>query len=158
MDLTVEQAAGWFRDTPVEELLRPLLRVGLSYLHLNQSLSTLSGGELQRLKLASYLGQKGQVFILDEPTDGLHLSDIQNSIRLFQDMVEAGNSVFLVEHNLEVLKAADYVVELGPGGGSEGGRLLFAGTPAQLLECPQSVTASIPSKRSESRTGIFLTR
>lgn len=141
MDLTVEQAAGWFRDTPVEELLRPLLRVGLSYLHLNQSLSTLSGGELQRLKLASYLGQKGQVFILDEPTDGLHLSDIQNSIRLFQDMVEAGNSVFLVEHNLEVLKAADYVVELGPGGGSEGGRLLFAGTPAQLLECPQSVTA-----------------
>ena len=147
MDLSVEQAARWFAGTGIADKLRPLERVGLGYLHLNQSLSTLSGGELQRMKLASYLGSKGEIFILDEPTDGLHLSDIHRIIQLFDDMVEQGNSVFLVEHSLEVLAAADYVVELGPGGGGAGGELLFAGTPRQLLACPASVTA--PYLRAE---------
>ncbi|MDO5345270.1 MAG: excinuclease ABC subunit UvrA [Lachnospiraceae bacterium] len=141
MDLSVEKAEEWFAGTEVADLLHPLSRVGLSYLHLNQALSTLSGGELQRMKLASYLNSKGKIFILDEPTDGLHIKDIRHILELFHEMVDQGNSVFLVEHNLDVLRDADYVIELGPGGGGEGGRLLFAGTPREMLECRDSVTA-----------------
>lgn len=142
MDLTVRKAALQFAGTVIEKKLQPLLDVGLGYLHLNQSLSTLSGGELQRMKLASYLGCKGKVFVVDEPTDGLHVKDIYQMIELFESMVEKGNAVFLVEHNLDVLKAADYVIELGPGGGQTGGKLLYAGTPAGMLTCRDSVTAS----------------
>ena len=141
MDLTIAQAMEAFADTRIAAKLQPLADVGLSYLHLNQALSTLSGGELQRMKLASYLGKRGQTLILDEPTDGLHLQDVQQIIALFDSLVEEGNSVFLIEHNLEVLKAADYVVEIGPGGGEEGGNVIFAGTPAEMLECPDSITA-----------------
>ncbi len=140
MDLTITQAQELFADTPIAQKLQPLADVGLFYLHLNQALSTLSGGELQRMKLASYLGKKGQILILDEPTDGLHLQDIQNIIQLFDKLVSQGNSLFLIEHNLEVLKAADYVVELGPGGGREGGRIIFTGTPEEMLHSPVSVT------------------
>lgn len=142
MDMTVRRAAKQFAGTNVEKKLQPLLKVGLGYLHLNQALSTLSGGELQRMKLASYLGCEGEVFVVDEPTDGLHVKDIHQMIALFESMVERGNSIFLVEHQLEVLKAADYVIELGPGGGQMGGQVLFAGTPAEMLSCPSSVTAS----------------
>lgn len=141
MDLTVRKASARFRGTVIEKKLQPLVDVGLGYLHLNQALSTLSGGELQRVKLASYLGSKGKVFVLDEPTDGLHVKDIHQIIALFDSMVEQGNSVFLVEHNLDVLKAADYVIELGPAGGQMGGEVLFEGTPAQMLDCRTSVTA-----------------
>ena len=140
MDLTIRQAMERFAGTVIEEKLRPLADVGLFYLHLNQALSTLSGGELQRMKLASYLGKKGQILVLDEPTDGLHLQDIQHIIALFDSLVSDGNTIFLIEHNLEVLKAADYVVEVGPGGGEEGGQIIFAGTPRQLLESDASVT------------------
>ena len=142
MDMTVRRAAKQFAGTNIEQKLQPLLEVGLGYLHLNQALSTLSGGELQRMKLASYLGCEGEVFVVDEPTDGLHVKDIHQMIALFESMVERGNSIFLVEHQLEVLKAADYVIELGPGGGQMGGQVLFAGTPAEMLSCPSSVTAS----------------
>ena len=92
------------------------------------------------MKLASYLKKKGQILVLDEPTDGLHLQDIQHLIALFSQMVSDGNTIFLIEHNLEVLKAADYVVEIGPGGGEEGGKIIFEGTPAQLLQSTCSVT------------------
>lgn len=142
MDLTVRKASLRFTGTVIEEKLRPLMLVGLGYLHLNQALSTLSGGELQRVKLASYLNNKGSLFILDEPTDGLHVKDICHIINLFDSMVEQGNTIFLIEHNLDVLKAADYVIELGPGGGERGGQLLFAGTPSDMLDCKKSVTAS----------------
>ncbi len=133
----------------IAEKLRPLQLVGLGYLHLNQALSTLSGGELQRMKLASYLGDSGKVFILDEPTDGLHLSDIRRLTRLFSDLTDQGNTMLLIEHNLEVLKQADYVIEVGPEGGDAGGRILYAGIPRGLCRCPQSVTgpyltASLP--------------
>lgn len=141
MDLTVRKASLRFAGTSIEEKLKPLLLVGLGYLHLNQALSTLSGGELQRVKLASYLGSNGKVFVLDEPTDGLHVKDIHHIIDLFDTMVEQGNSIFLIEHNLDVLKAADYVIELGPGGGQMGGELLFAGTPGEMLISRQSITA-----------------
>lgn len=141
MDLSVRQARDFFKGSGIDQKLSPLERVGLSYLHLNQALSTLSGGELQRMKLASHLDSSGKIYILDEPTDGLHLSDIHQIIDLVDSMVNDGNSVFLVEHSLDVLSRADYAIEVGPGGGDAGGHVLFAGTPREMLHCQASVTA-----------------
>ena len=140
MDMTANKASEMFAGTVIAEKLEPLRKVGLGYLHLNQSLSTLSGGELQRIKLASYLRDAGKIFIMDEPSDGLHLNDIKRILDLFDTMVEAGNTIFLIEHNLEMLKACDYLVELGPGGGAMGGKVIFTGTPKELLGCKTSVT------------------
>ena len=155
MDMTANKASEMFAGTIIAEKLEPLRKVGLGYLHLNQSLSTLSGGELQRIKLASYLNTSlrksnsnsqfsifnSQLFILDEPSDGLHLNDIRRILDLFDTMVEAGNTIFLIEHNLEMLKQCDYLIELGPGGGAMGGKVIFTGTPKQMLDCKESVTA-----------------
>ncbi len=140
MDFTANKSCEMFAGTVIAEKLEPLRKVGLGYLHLNQSLSTLSGGELQRIKLASYLRDAGKIFILDEPSDGLHLNDIKRILSLFDDMVEAGNSIFLIEHNLEMLKACDHIIELGPGGGNKGGKVIFSGTPKQMLDCKNSIT------------------
>ena len=140
MNLSVRLASSFFKGTVIEDKLRPMMDVGLGYLHLNQALSTLSGGELQRLKMASYLGEKGKVFIIDEPSDGLHLQDVRHLIRLFDKMVDEGNSLFVVEHNTDVIRVADYVVELGPRAGEDGGRVIFAGTPADMLLSDASVT------------------
>ena len=140
-DLSVRLASEFFRGTVIEQKLRPLMDVGLGYLHLNQALSTLSGGELQRLKLASFLGEQKKIFIIDEPTDGLHPTDVARLIALFRQMVERGNSVFVIEHNTDVIRAADHLIELGPGAGEDGGRIIFQGTPQQMLQCPDSVTA-----------------
>ena len=140
-DMSVQMACEFFHDTVIAQKLRPLLDVGLGYLHLNQALSTLSGGELQRLKIASYLGEKDKVFIIDEPTDGLHPKDVRRLIDLFQRMVDEGNTVYVVEHNTDVIKAADYAIELGPGAGEQGGRVLFTGCPSHMVQCPASVTA-----------------
>ena len=140
-DLSVRLASDFFRGTVIEQKLRPLMRVGLGYLHLNQALSTLSGGELQRMKLASHLGEGGKIFIIDEPTDGLHLKDVQRIIGLFRELVDEGNTVFVIEHNTDVISAADHVIELGPGAGEAGGRLIFQGTPEEMCACPESVTA-----------------
>lgn len=140
MDFTVEEAIDFFKDKGFTEKLYSLERVGLGYLHLNQSMTTLSGGELQRVKLASQLNQKGAVFILDEPTDGLHLEDVSKLMKLFNALVDAGNSLFLVEHSLDVMKDADYIIELGPGGGMSGGSILFSGTPEEMLNSEASIT------------------
>lgn len=140
MDLSVRLASAFFKGTVIEEKLRPLVDVGLQYLHLNQALSTLSGGELQRLKLASYLGVEGKIFIIDEPTDGLHTKDIRHIIRLFDRLVDRGNTVWLIEHNLDVIRSADWLIELGPGAGEDGGRVLYTGTPEGIKACPDSVT------------------
>ena len=160
MDLTANKASELFAGSIIAEKLEPLRKVGLGYLHLNQSLSTLSGGELQRIKLASYLNAslipnqtsrfshhsspvthpQSLIFIMDEPSDGLHAGDIERITDLFNSMVEAGNSIFLIEHNIEMLKACDYLIELGPGGGAMGGKIIFAGTPQAMSECPVSVT------------------
>ena len=140
MDLTANRASELFAGTVIAEKVEPLRKVGLGYLHLNQSLSTLSGGELQRIKLASYLRDAGKIFIMDEPSDGLHASDIRRILDLFDAMVESGNTIFLIEHNIEMLKACDYLVELGPGGGAMGGRIVFTGTPKAMSSCPDSVT------------------
>ena len=140
MDLSVRLASAFFKGTVIEKKLRPLVDVGLKYLHLNQALSTLSGGELQRMKLASYLGESGKVFIVDEPTDGLHMGDVRNILALFDSLVAQGNTVYLIEHNTDVIRSADWVLELGPGAGEEGGSVIYAGTPEGMLEAPESVT------------------
>ena len=140
MDLSVRLASAFFRGTVIEQKLKPLVDVGLKYLHLNQALSTLSGGELQRLKLASYLGVEGKIFIIDEPTDGLHTQDIRHIIRLFDSLVDRGNTVWLIEHNLDVIRSADWLVELGPGAGEDGGRILYSGVPKDVKACKNSVT------------------
>ena len=140
MDMTVRQAIQFFEDADFVKKLDTLVQVGLGYLHLNQSMTTLSGGELQRVKLASKLDERGQIFILDEPTDGLHLDDIRRLMKLFNQMTDQGNTLFIIEHSLDVMKDADYIVELGPGGGLAGGSLLFAGTPKEMLEAERSVT------------------
>jgi excinuclease UvrABC ATPase subunit len=103
-------------------------------------MTTLSGGELQRIKLADNLYRKGELYIIDEPTDGLHLDDIQRLLALFNEMTERGNTLILIEHSLDVMKNADYLIELGPGGGESGGRLLYAGEPKGILASDGSVT------------------
>lgn len=140
MDMTVDEAAEFFAGRPLCEKLTSLHRTGLGYLHLNQSMTTLSGGELQRVKLASHLNERGSIFILDEPTDGLHLDDIKTLMKLFNELTDAGNTLFLVEHSVDVMKEADYIVELGPGGGNSGGEIIFAGLPRDMLSCEKSVT------------------
>lgn len=140
MDMTVDEAAEFFEGRPLCEKLTSLRRTGLGYLHLNQSMTTLSGGELQRVKLASHLNERGSIFILDEPTDGLHLDDIKTLMKLFNELTDAGNTLFLVEHSVDVMKEADYIVELGPGGGNSGGEIIFAGLPRDMLSCEKSVT------------------
>ena len=150
MDLTANKASELFEGSVIAKKLEPLRKVGLGYLHLNQSLSTLSGGELQRMKLASCLHDEGKVFILDEPSDGLHAGDVERIMSLFDSMVDAdscgrqdgrANSFFLIEHNIEMLKACDYIIEMGPGGGDKGGRVIFAGTPNAMSESTCSITA-----------------
>lgn len=154
MDLTANKASELFAGSVIAEKLEPLRKVGLGYLHLNQSLSTLSGGELQRIKLASYLNASlkksnnnsqfstlnSQLFIMDEPSDGLHAGDIRRILNLFDTMVEAGNTIFLIEHNIEMLKSCDWLIELGPGGGAMGGDIIFEGTPKAMAEDKGSVT------------------
>ncbi len=154
MDLTANKASELFSGSVIAEKLEPLRKVGLGYLHLNQSLSTLSGGELQRIKLASYLNASlkksnnnsqfstlnSQLFIMDEPSDGLHAGDIRRILNLFDTMVEAGNTIFLIEHNIEMLKSCDWLIELGPGGGAMGGDIIFEGTPRAMAEDEGSVT------------------
>jgi excinuclease UvrABC ATPase subunit len=140
MNFTIDEAIEFFKGKDFIEKLYSLEKVGLGYLHLNQSMTTLSGGELQRVKLASHLNLKGAIFIIDEPTDGLHLDDIRKLMKLFNQLVDDGNSVFLVEHSIDVMKNADYIIELGPGGGRHGGNILFAGTPNEMLDSKASIT------------------
>ncbi|MCE5202393.1 MAG: excinuclease ABC subunit UvrA [Synergistaceae bacterium] len=140
MDMTVDEAAKFFEGEKLVKKLISLQRVGLGYLHLNQSMTTLSEGELQRVKLASNLDRSGTIFVLDEPTDGLHLYDIRTLMKLWQEMTDAGNTLFLVEHSVDVMKEADWIIELGPGGGRSGGEILYTGEPRGILFCERSVT------------------
>ncbi len=140
MSLSIDEALLFFKGQPFEPQLEALSKVGLGYLQLNQSMTTLSGGELQRVKLADNLHRKGEVYIIDEPTDGLHLDDIRRLLDLFNEMTDIGNTLILIEHSLDVMKNADYLVELGPGGGANGGQLLYAGEPSGVLACKESVT------------------
>ncbi len=141
MSLTVSQAMEFFEQETIREPLRRLADVGLGYLTLGQPTSTLSGGETQRLKLANELLTKGSVYILDEPTVGLHAQDTLMLLKLLRRLVDAGNTVIVIEHRLDVVAVADWVIDLGPRGGKEGGELVFAGTPEALTGCEASLTA-----------------
>lgn len=140
--MSVEEASSFFQDNKkIHKHLQALMEVGLSYLSLGQSASTLSGGERQRLKLAKYLDKKGNIYVLDEPTTGLHASDIKHIMRLLELFVEKGNTVIVIEHNIDVMKQADYIIDIGPDGGSAGGEVVFMGTPQEMLQCSSSITA-----------------
>ncbi|MER7468132.1 excinuclease ABC subunit UvrA [Streptomyces sp. NPDC097981] len=139
--LTAEEAAGFFTDRTITRKIALLNEVGLGYLTLGQPLSTLSGGERQRLKLAGELHKTGGVYVLDEPTTGLHMSDIQTLLALLDRMVDAGNTMLVIEHDLDVIEHADWIIDLGPDGGRHGGHVQFTGTPAQLAKARNSHTA-----------------
>ncbi len=153
LEMTAEQALDFFDDTAVRRRLRALRDVGLTYLTLGQPLSTLSGGERQRIKLATQLHRTGTVYVLDEPTTGLHMSDVDGLLGLLDRLVDAGNTVLVVEHNLDVVKHADWVIDLGPDGGKHGGRVVFEGTPGQLLGAEGSFTAEHLRRRSLGQRG-----
>ncbi|MCX4820633.1 excinuclease ABC subunit UvrA [Streptomyces sp. NBC_01142] len=141
LDMTAAQAMKFFEDKPLLRKLRTLKDVGLTYLTLGQPLSSLSGGERQRIKLATRLHRTGSVYVLDEPTTGLHMADVDTLVTLLDRLVDAGNSVICVEHNMDVVKRADWIIDLGPDGGKNGGELVFEGTPEQLLRHRKSFTA-----------------
>ncbi len=124
----------------IRRKLQAIHDVGLEYLTLGQPLSTLSGGECQRIKLASELHKHGSIYVLDEPTTGLHMSDIGNLLVILNRLVDGGNTVIVIEHNMDVVRNTDWIVDLGPEGGSKGGRVVFEGTPRQILDAPGSLT------------------
>ncbi|MGD6742017.1 ATP-binding cassette domain-containing protein [Streptomyces sp. BH106] len=144
LDMTAAQALDYFADLDekgVRRRLQALHDVGLTYLTLGQPLSTLSGGERQRIKLATQLHRTAATYVLDEPTTGLHMADVDGLVALLDRLVDTGNTVVVVEHNLDVIRRADWIIDLGPEGGRQGGELLFEGTPAQLLDAEGSFTA-----------------
>ncbi|MFE9776084.1 ATP-binding cassette domain-containing protein [Streptomyces sp. NPDC005931] len=141
LGMTADEALSFFDDPGVRRRLHALRDVGLTYLTLGRPLSTLSGGERQRIKLATRLHRTGVVYILDEPTTGLHMADVDDLVALLDRLVDAGNTVIVVEHDLDVVARADWVIDLGPDGGRDGGRVVFEGPPADLLEAEGSFTA-----------------
>jgi excinuclease UvrABC ATPase subunit len=138
--LTVAEALDAFSQPEIIRKLQAMSDVGLDYLTLGQPLSTLSGGECQRIKMASELHRKGNIYVLDEPTTGLHMSDTSHLLQLLDRLVDGGNSVIVIEHNLDVIRNADWIVDVGPDGGSRGGEIVFTGTPAQLRDAQDSLT------------------
>lgn len=140
LEMTVEQALEFFKLKEVVRKLQAMSDVGLDYITLGQPLSTLSGGECQRIKLASELHKKGSIYVMDEPTTGLHMSDIGHLLEIMNRLVDAGNTVIVIEHNLEVISQADWIIDMGPDGGSRGGTVTFEGTPAQIIHAEHSIT------------------
>jgi excinuclease UvrABC ATPase subunit len=132
--------AGEARTPAAHKILARLADVGLGYLTIGQPLTTLSGGERQRLKLASQMSDKGDVYVLDEPTAGLHLADVEQLLGLLDRIVDAGRSVIVIEHRQAVMVHADWIIDLGPGAGHDGGRIIFEGTPADLVADRSTLT------------------
>ena len=148
LQLTAEEGVTFFAQE--DEICRALERaveVGLGYMTLGQPLSTLSGGERQRVKLASELGKAGKTYVLDEPTTGLHMSDVDRLIDLMDRLVDAGNSVIVIEHNLAVIARADWIIDMGPGAGRAGGTIVAQGPPAKVMNDPASVTGAFLRKQ-----------
>ncbi len=140
LGMTVQQALEFFTIKKITARLQAMSDVGLDYLTLGQPLSSLSGGECQRIKLASELHKQGSIYVMDEPTTGLHMSDITHLLAIMNRLVDAGNTVIVIEHNLDVIKNADWIIDMGPEGGNKGGRVLFEGTPHDIVYAEQSIT------------------
>jgi excinuclease UvrABC ATPase subunit len=162
LDLPVEAAAGFFgagkaRTPEAHAILQRMAGVGLGYLRLGQPLTTLSGGERQRLKLATHMGADAGLYVLDEPTTGLHLADLEQLLGLLDRMVDSGKSVIVIEHHQSVMAHADWIIDLGPGAGHEGGRIVFEGTPADLVAARSTLTgehlAAFVDGRPKARSG-----
>ncbi|HBH1438086.1 TPA: excinuclease ABC subunit UvrA [Clostridioides difficile] len=141
LEMSVLEAIEFFNLKQIKTKLQCIEKMGIGYLTLGQTLDTLSGGECQRLKLASELNKESSVYILDEPTTGLHMADIENFISIIEEIVDNGNTVIIIEHNIDVIKRADWIIELGPEGGTKGGRVIFEGIPKQLCNNKISLTA-----------------
>ncbi len=161
LSLTATEALNFFdslvpKTQEITKRLRTILDVGLEYLTLGQPLNTLSGGECQRIKLAGELHKSGSIYVLDEPTTGLHMADVDRLLVLLDRLVDGGNSVIVIEHNLDVIAHADWVIDLGPEGGNRGGTVVFEGTPLQLLSAPHSLTGEYLHQRSGSDSTIPL--
>ena len=150
LNMTVEDAYGFFKNIPqLEGKLRTLMDVGLGYITLGQPSTTLSGGEAQRVKLATELSRRSTgktLYILDEPTTGLHTEDVGRLIGILDRLAAEGNTVVVIEHNLDVIKCADYCIDLGPEGGDKGGMVVATGTPEEIAACPASYTGQYLSK------------
>jgi len=145
LELTIEEALEFFKEEPkIAAKLQPLMDVGLGYVHLGQSSNTLSGGEAQRIKLASFLikgnNRSSTLFVFDEPTTGLHFHDIKKLLKSFNALLDQGNTILVIEHNVDVIKCADWVIDIGPEGGDRGGNLVFEGTPEDLANVKDSYT------------------
>ena len=144
LEMTVEEALDFFENVPfVRRKIQTLYDVGLSYIKLGQPSTTLSGGEAQRIKLATELSRRSTgktVYILDEPTTGLHFADVHKLTEILQRLAEGGNTVIVIEHNLDVIKTADYIIDMGPEGGDGGGTVVAQGTPEEICEVPESYT------------------
>ena len=161
LDMTVEEALEFFKAVPrVREPLKLLHRVGLDYIHVGQQATTLSGGEAQRVKLAKELSKRATgrtLYILDEPTTGLHFHDVAKLLDVLHELVETGNTVVVIEHNLEVIKTADWIIDLGPEGGDGGGEIVAAGTPDDIARTPVSYTGAflklVLAPRARERKG-----
>jgi excinuclease ABC subunit A len=146
LDMTIEEAMYFFESVPkLYSRLKTMYEVGLGFMKLGQSSTTLSGGEAQRVKLATELSKRSTgkaMYILDEPTTGLHTDDVKKLIKMLRLLADDGNSVIVIEHNLDLIKTADYIIDLGPEGGDGGGTLVAAGTPEQIADCPSSYTGA----------------
>lgn len=150
LDLTINQAFDFFKSPKIRKHLGLLQEVGLGYLKLGQSLSTLSGGECQRLKIATELRNESNIYIMDEPTTGLHMSDIDTFYKIVKSLVDHNNTVIIIEHNLDIIRYADWIIDLGPEGGKKGGELIFQGLPEELVKCERSVTGKYLRKLIET--------
>jgi excinuclease UvrABC ATPase subunit len=150
-EMSIADAVAFFTEPAIAKILQGLDDVGLGYLTLGQPLSTLSGGERQRLKLAAELGKSGNIYVLDEPTTSLHMNDVDTLIGLFDRLVDAGSTVVVIEHNLDVIARADWVIDLGPGAGHEGGTVQFEGLPADLAKRGNTLTGRYLSQRRTTR-------
>ena len=146
MGLTIAQAYDFFENKKIQKLLQSMIDVGLDYLTLGQPTSTLSGGEVQRVKLASELHKQGRIYVLDEPSTGLHTNDIESLLALLRKLVDNGNTVVMVEHRMELISQADWIIDMGPEGGTGGGEVIFEGTPEQILQCGESKTGKYLSE------------
>jgi excinuclease UvrABC ATPase subunit len=142
LEMTVLQALEHFDQPDIQRKLQAMSDVGLNYLTLGQPLNTLSGGECQRIKLASELHKEGSIYVMDEPTTGLHKSDTAHLLEIINKLVDGGNTVIVIEHNMDVVRNADWIIDMGPEGGSKGGKVMFEGTPKQLLTAKQSLTSA----------------